>query len=257
MNNIVKKAILAGIQAFCKLTNTKITIQKLDNKKHPLAASSGESMAIFCDVLLSLTTYNPKNVFEIGANFGQDSEYLRKRFALKPSDIYIFEPHPQIISEAKRIYKFNSFALAVSDKNTKMKFFAIDLMKNSNSGISSLRSHNFNDKDDYKEIEVNCIRMDKFVVENKIQEIDFLKIDVEGANYEVISGFGSELCKVKAIQIEGENIPVWEGQFLFDDISVFLRSNNFELVYFELKDSCQSDSLFIRKDLIKQRYMIQ
>lgn len=152
------------------------------------------------------------------------------------------------------MYNFNSYPLAISDKNDKIKFFAIDLDKNSNSGISSLRSHKFNDKGDYMEIEVDCMRMDTFLIENKIQEIDFLKIDVEGANYEVINGFGSELCKVKAIQIEGKNLPVWEGQYLFEDISMFLRNNNFELVYFELKDSCQSDSLWIRKDNIKQRY---
>lgn len=254
MIHILKKAILICVQALGKFTNTKITIQKLDNKKHPLAASCGESMATFCDIINSLANYTPKNVFEIGANFGQDSEYLRKRFGLESSDIYIFEPHPQIIREAKKLYNFNSYPLAISDKNDKIKFFAIDLEKNPNSGISSLRSHKFNDKSDYMEIEVDCMRMDTFVIENKIQEIDFLKIDVEGANYEVINGFGSELCKVKAIQIEGENLPVWEGQYLFEDISMFLRNNNFELVYFELKDSCQSDSLWIRKDKIKQRY---
>lgn len=254
MINIFKKVILKGLKTFGKLTSTKITIQKLDSKKHPLAASNGESMALFCDVFNSLANFIPKNVFEIGANFGQDSEYLRKRFALKPSDIYIFEPHPQIISEAKRLYNFNSYSFAISDKNDKIEFFAIDLKKNSNSGISSLRSHNFNDKDEYMKIEVDCKRMDTFIVENKIKEIDFLKIDVEGANFEVLSGFGNELCKVKAIQIEGENFPVWEGQYLFDDISKLLLNNNFELVYFELKDSCQSDSLWIRKDMIKQRY---
>lgn len=126
--------------------------------------------------------------------------------------------------------------------------------KSSNSGISSLKSHKFNDQNDYKEIQVDCIRMDHFLLENNIAEIDFLKIDVEGSNFEVINGFGNELQRVKAIQIEAENIPVWEGQYLYDDISELLTNNNFELVYFELKDSCQSDSFWIRKDMIKQRY---
>lgn len=214
-------------------------------------------MELYCNILQSLTNYSPKNVFEIGANFGQDAEFLREKFNLEKSQIYIFEAHPQILNEAKRLYGFNSYALAISDKNCKAKFNSINLEKNSNSGISSLRSHNYNDKNDYIEIDVECIRMDKFINEHNIDSIDFLKIDVEGANYEVLLGFGGELDKVKSLHIEAENTQVWEGQYLYKNISELLFNNGFELVHFELKDCNQSDSFWIRKNLIKQIYQEQ
>jgi FkbM family methyltransferase len=46
--------------------------------------------------------------------------------------------------------------------------------------------------------------MDSFIEINKIDEIDSLKVDVEGAAYQVLIGFGKELNCVKAIQIEVE-----------------------------------------------------
>ncbi len=258
MKKYLKKVILKFIGLIEILTKTTITIRKVkETNRHPLAASIGNSMAIYCSILENIAVYIPKNIFEIGANFGQDAEFLRKRFGVDKSKVYIFEAHPQIVDEAERLYGFNSYALAISDKNGKAKFYSINLEKNSNSGISSLRTHNFNNKNDYIEIDVECMRMDKFIGEHNIDSIDFLKLDVEGANYEVLLGFGVDLDKVKAIQVEAENTEVWAGQYLYKDIAELLFSHNFELIYFELKDSAQSDSFWVKKNLIKQCYQEQ
>lgn len=251
MINIVKKII----RLIELLTKTKITVEKSNKiEEHALAASNGDSMSLYCSILVNLANFSPKNVFEIGANYGQDAEYFRARFNLDKSMVYIFEPHPQIVNEANKMYGFNSYELAISDKNGKMKFHAVNLEKNTNSGISSLREHNFNDSNDYYEIEVETMRMDSFIKKHNVNSIDLLKLDVEGANYEVLLGFGAALNKVKAIHVEAENTPVWKGQYLYKDISKLLSDNGFELVSFELKDSIQSDSFWIKKNLLKQRY---
>ncbi len=252
----MKKIFFKIIKYIEILTKTKIIIKKTNrNSVNSKAASTGESMSDFCSMLENLSIIIPKNVFEIGANFGQDAEYLRKRFNLDKSDIYIFEPHPQIIKEADKIYGFNSYGLAISNKNGKMNFNAINLDKNTNSGISSLREHKFNKNQDYNKIEVEVMRMDLFIKNNNITSIDFLKIDVEGATYEVLMGFGSELKILKAIHLEAENTEVWKGQYLFRDIYKLLTENDFELVSYELKDSIQSDSFWIKKNLLKTRYI--
>ncbi len=41
-----------------------------------------------------------------------------------------------------------------------------------------------------------------YIEENKIEQIDFLKIDVEGFELKVLKGFGEHLSKVKYIQFE-------------------------------------------------------
>lgn len=232
--------------------NISINIHKV-NKIKNVPKISAVYLALIADYLERLATFKPKNIFEIGANYGQDADFLRKRLDLKNSDIYIFEPHPEIIAEAKKYFLFNCYPFAVSDKNEKITFHAINL-KSTNSGISSIMLHKFNDDSDYLDIEVEAIRMDSFISNNKIDEIDLLKVDVEGAAYQVLIGFGNELSRVKAIQIESEYLPVWDGQKTWDDVSSLLSNNGFQLIHFELQeDGIQSDSFWIQRKLIKHR----
>lgn len=240
------------------VTNTEIAIKIrpcVSIKVHPHAVSDGRTMALYADLVEKFCTFKPSNVFEIGANYAQDAEYLRKRFGLNESDIYVFEPHSEIIRAIREIYKFNSYDVAISNYNGKAIFHAIDIECNEykNSGISSLKKGLTTDSRNFSDVEVAVTRMDGFMLQNNIEAIDFLKIDVEGANYEVLEGFGNELSKVKSIQVEGEYRQYWEGQKLYWDIEELLKRHDFELVYFLLSaDGIQSDSFWIQKRYISR-----
>lgn len=216
---------------------------------HPLAPTAPSAMKRYIGYINKLLTVKPENIFEIGANFGQDSEYMRIYLELPPSAVYIFEPHPEIVKEVKKIYKFNIFDFAVSNKDGKAIFYAADLK---NSGISSLYQHSLVKKESFREINIKTVRMDSFMNEFNVEDIDFLKIDVEGTSFEVLEGFGSKLRRVKSLQLEAEHIEVWKGQKLFDDIYPLLVCNGFQLVFFELLDGKQSDSFWIQKDYLKR-----
>ena len=210
-------------------------------------------MQRYVELTKKFCRFSPENVYEIGANYAQDAEYLRKAFDLLPEHVYVFEPHPTIFEAVKNFYGFNCFDLAISNANGKMIFNAINVDDNqyNNSGISSLKNGLTTNADNFSPVKVNVVRMDGFIEKNQIEAIDFLKIDVEGVNYEVLEGFGDELRKVKIIQIEGENIPYWEDQKLFSDMFVLLSANGFELVDFVLTwDGVQSDSFWVRKDCL-------
>ncbi|WP_081601561.1 FkbM family methyltransferase [Thiobacillus denitrificans] len=238
------------------ITKTEISVKirpRVKIQVHPRAVSDGRAMALYADLVEKFCTFKPSNIFEIGANYAQDAEYLRKRFGLADLDIYVFEPHTAIIKAVRELYNFNSYDFAISDHNGRAVFHAIDVENNEygNSGISSLRKGLTADSRNFVDIEVEVIRMDKFIRDNQIQSVDFLKLDVEGANYEVLDGFGEELSKVKSIQVEGEYRQYWEGQKLYWDIERLLRQNNFELVYFQLSDDgVQSDSFWVQQQYI-------
>lgn len=213
-------------------------------------ASSGKSMYEFIDLILNWTTLAPKNVFEIGANLGQDSVYLMSGFKLKSNDIYIFEPHPILYKNIQKNLKFNCFNYAISNKNSKVDFNAVNLSKEKNTGISSLRKHGLVDKNNFDIIKVDSWRMDKFMTKYKVKVIDFIKIDVEGCNYEVLEGFGSKIKYVNSIHIESEHVEIWKRQKLWINIKKYLEKNDFEMIYFKRYKN-QSDSLWIRKMYIK------
>lgn len=251
------KYLLKKVRSLVELaTGTEISARirpRVKIRVHPDAVSDGRAMAIYADLVEKFCTFRPSNIFEIGANYAQDAEYLRKRFGLKESEVYIFEPHPEIIKAVRCLYGFNAYDLAVSNYNGEAVFHAIDIKNNEykNSGISSLKTGLTTNSNNFADIKVEVTRMDEFIRKHGIKAVDFLKLDVEGVNYEVLEGFGDALSRVKAIQVEGEYRQYWEGQKLYWDIEALLRRNNFDLLYFTLSDDgVQSDSFWVQQQYI-------
>ena len=161
----------------------------------------------------------------------------------------------KFLREIKKMYNFNAYEIAVSNTNGRAKFNAIGIKNNEykNSGISSLREGLTTNKENFASVDVEMIRMDNFMQKEKLEAIDFLKLDVEGMNYEVLEGFGEKLAKVKAVQIEGEYKVRWKGQKLYADIEKLLQKKDFKLVYFIISDDgVQSDSLWVQEQYLKQ-----
>jgi len=256
--SIITKVLKKGVSAIEFATNTQINIKRkprIKIKTHKSAVSDGTSMQLYVDLVESFSTYTPQNIFEIGANYAQDAEFLRQSFNIKAKNVYVFEPHPQIFTEIKKMYLFNAYELAVSNENGRAKFNAIDIENNEykNSGISSLRDGLTTNEKNFIRVDVEMTRMDNFLKKHNIESIDFLKLDVEGMNYEVLEGFGKLLPQVKAIQTEGEYKQYWEGQKVYKDTEDLLVSNGFKLVYFILsQDGIQSDSFWIQEKYLKQ-----
>jgi FkbM family methyltransferase len=80
------------------------------------------------------------------------------------------------------------------------------------------------------ELEVEIITLDHFCDTEAISNIDFLQIDVQGADLDVLKGAIHLLSRsVLAIQIEVEFAELYKGQPLFSDIDSFLRDQHFSL----------------------------
>jgi len=97
--------------------------------------------------------------------------------------VYSYEPYPESFDLLKqnvalnRLKNVQLFNMAVSDTTGK-KILYVSL---SNTGAHSL----FPDPGKRK-VEVKTTTLDKVISENKLGEIDLLKIDVEGSEYEII-----------------------------------------------------------------------
>lgn len=212
-------------------------------------ASDGRSMQPFIDWLRTYSTLKPMNVFEIGANMAQDADWLKTGFELKDLSVWVFEPHPQLYSHIKKNYKFNAYNYAVGDKSGSIILNAIYLNKNANSGISSIRVHNDVPGDNFISTKVKSIRMDDFMDKHEIKEIDFLKLDVEGYNYEVLRGFGERIKDLNSLHVEAEHYEHWQGEKMWEDLRAYLEQH-MEMVYFE-RHFTQSDSFWIKKEFIR------
>lgn len=79
-------------------------------------------------------------------------------------------------------------------------------------------------------IEIETTTLDNFLQTEGVNEVDFLQIDVQGADLQVLEGSEKILHQsVLAIQIEVEFAQIYQSQPLFTDIDSYLRPQGFTL----------------------------
>lgn len=82
-----------------------------------------------------------------------------------------------------------------------------------------------------REIEVDVTDLDSFLAEHQIPYVDFLKMDVEGAELDILQGAQRTLDGVMGLLAEFVFHPVRLGQPVFRDIDAFLCKCGFELYH--------------------------
>ena len=79
--------------------------------------------------------------------------------------------------------------------------------------------------------EIPCDTLDNIVTTNNIKSIDFIKVDTQGSELEILRGAEKTLSQrcVFGMEVEAEFSPLYKDQSLFADIDVFLREKGFTL----------------------------
>ena len=78
-----------------------------------------------------------------------------------------------------------------------------------------------------KETEIETITLDTFAEQYSIEDVDFIKIDVQGAELDIFKGGKKLLNNVLKIVCEVEFIPLYQDQPLFADVTKYLNQNDF------------------------------
>jgi FkbM family methyltransferase len=144
-----------------------------------------------------------KHFIDIGANYGVVTIILAKQNP--QSIIYAFEPDKHIFKLLENNVKINAlqnvrlFNLGVSKKEiNKLKLFLHPSYSGGNttySDINSLETY-FNSSIEY--YEVLTTNLDSIIIENNINEIFLLKIDCEGAEYDIL--YNSDFLKENIVK---------------------------------------------------------
>ena len=147
-----------------------------------------------------------KFILDIGANIGNSSLFYT---SINPNAyILAFEPHPNTYKLAEENLKLNKFPnihllnIGLAEKKESLKLYEVN---DNNPGMNRIltESNDF----PFKTIEVD--RLDTVCQQHKIDKIDFIKIDVEGFEYSVLSG-GREVIQtskpVLFIEVDDNNL---------------------------------------------------
>lgn len=75
-----------------------------------------------------------------------------------------------------------------------------------------------------REVPVDTVRLDDIA---EVRPMDFLKLDIQGAELMVLEAAAAALADTVAIQVEVSFLPVYKDQPLFADVDTFLREHGF------------------------------
>jgi FkbM family methyltransferase len=76
-------------------------------------------------------------------------------------------------------------------------------------------------------VEVDTISLDEWSRDSGTTDADFIKLDVQGAELDVLLGGEKILEHVLGVESEVEFVPLYDGQPLFADVDAFLRAHGF------------------------------
>lgn len=216
-------------------------------------------------------------IFDIGACEGEDTIKYSKLYP--NSKIYSFEPLPQNFEKIKaniKKYEANNvsfFLQALSDKQDNSTFY---VSSGAPAGYENNQEWNFGNKSSSllppdkvseefewlkfdQQIKVQTNTLFDFCQEQNIEQIDFVHMDVQGAELLVLKGAGSYIKKIKSIWLEVEKISLYKNQPLKKDIEIFMKQSGFTKII-DTVGSISGDQLYVRKDLagkvlIKKRFI--
>ena len=189
-------------------------------------------------------------VVDIGAHMGRYTIISSKRVGANGKVVAI-EANPSNFEMLNRNIKLNqltniiSLNNAVYSKETKIKLYlpGEELGHTTYNTVMSDRA-----KNEDKFVEVNANTLDYLLQLNEITDVNWVKIDVEGAEFEVLKGASNVLSKSKdiALLIEVHNLS--GGTNLYRPIIEFLNLYNFKIEFEKSQDRGEKH-IILRKHL--------
>jgi len=222
------------IKLYLGISN-KDEIVDFKNGTKCIVRNKSDAIAFFENYFLKVNNPNKKFkiknddiVIDVGAHIGYFTMYAANN--ANQGTVYSIEPYKESFEILKKNLKLNNitnvkpFNAAIS-KVTKEITLYID--KNNEIGNSIFRTNNTTESK-----KINSFNLDDFVKNNEIEKIDFLKLDCEGAEFEILLNFNKELLK-KISKISAE-IHENNNTNSLDKLVDFLRKNNFKINTFKI-----------------------
>jgi FkbM family methyltransferase len=206
-------------------------------------------------------------IFDIGACDAIDS--IRYSNLFPEAKIYCFEPlKSNFLACELNIRKFKKinielFNLALSNIDGFSTFYVSsgrpENIPSTDNWDYGNKSSSLLEPDDYinsnfrwlhfnETIEVETITLNNFCTQKNISVIDFIHLDVQGAEMLVLEGADKILPSTRLIWLEAERVSLYKNQALNNELENFLKN----LGFVKIKDTVgkvSGDQLYINKNL--------
>jgi FkbM family methyltransferase len=192
-------------------------------------------------------------ILEGGAHVGSDTAQLAEMFP--KGHVYAFEPLPHLFKRLQMTTRRNRnvtcHPIALSDRNGTVTMYVSEGASDASSSLRQPKEHltyhpdvSFNQK-----IEVPCLRLDDWALQNHISHIDFIWLDVQGHELSVLKAGENILATVRAIYTEVNLIELYEGAPTYAELRGWLEARGFVVEKEALAWEDAGNVLFVRREL--------
>ena len=195
-----------------------------------------------------------RGVLHVGANTGQELDWYVNK---KVSRVIWFEPHNKsfaILEANIAEYKHHeAYKIGIHDT---LKSASLHIASNQaqSSSILDFGTHRkYYPRIRYIEDQpITLMRMDDFLEENSIdiKEFNFLNVDVQGVELNVMKSFGDSLGKLDYIYTEINKEELYVGANLLPEIDTYLDSRGFSRMALYMTPKHWGDALYVKKSLL-------
>lgn len=172
------------------------------------------------DLAVCFPSAKINTIFDVGANVGQSTEQFLRKFP--NALVHCFEPTPISYAELQQKFSNNPSVIlnniGLSDRGGQTTFTV--------NGASTMNRASL--KNDGNTL-VQLSTLDEYCLTNKIQSIDYLKIDTEGNELKILDGAKITLRNVKFLEAEASMNPHNKYHCPFPAILDLLTKHGFYL----------------------------
>jgi len=197
-------------------------------------------------------------ILEAGGFDGGDTIHLAK--IVPHGKIISFEPNPtrfeELVEKTKGIWNVETYPLALGERNEMIPFYLCHGTTNNPAfdGASSILPASKVMKKNYEgpTINVPCVILDDWCRNHAISKIDFMWLDLEGYELQMLKSSPRILSTVKAIYVETNFFEFRKGMTMYPALRSFLEKKGFRMLSHGYYKGFQGNAIFVRNDLFDQ-----
>lgn len=192
--------------------------------------------------LIAKNLPNNPIILDAGAFDGEDTQIMKQLWPT--STIHAFEPHPTIYLElakkantAKHIY---TYQLGLDKRDGTASFYEStrDNLPYQSGSLIEPKEHLIYAPDILfkTKIDIKVVTIDSWAKTHNVDHIDFMWLDLQGSELDIMKAAPTIMATVKAIMLEVEFVEAYKDQPLYLEIRQWLENQGFKLIATDFSD---------------------